>query len=152
WVRHANAPLSDVTSLLCAEYPRPEDAARSYLDRYQADRSPSCAAIAIAGAVSRGPIKVTNSHWILERDAFARHIGWGAIDVFNDFEAIGRVFPSLPPSDYRLVGSASPNHDHSMGVIGPGTGLGIGGMVPLRGVRGHWQSWCGEGGHVTLAA
>ena len=152
WVRHAGAPLSDVASVLCAEYPRPEDAARSYLDRYQADVRPSCAAIAIAGAVSRGPIKVTNSHWILERDAFARHIGSGAIDIFNDFEAIALVLPHLTPSDYRLVGAALPNLGHPMGVIGPGTGLGVGGMVPVQGARGGWQSWCGEGGHVTLAA
>jgi glucokinase len=39
-----------------------------------------------------------------------------------------------------------------MGVIGPGTGLGVGGTVPVRGRSGTWQSWCGEGGHVTLAA
>jgi glucokinase len=152
WVRHAGAPLSDVSSVLCAEYPRPEDAARSYLDRYQADVRPSHAAIAIAGAVSRGPIKVTNSHWILERDAFARGIGSSAIDIFNDFEAIALVLPHLTPSDYQLVGAAVPNLDYPMGVIGPGTGLGVGGTVPVRGARGGWQSWCGEGGHVTLAA
>jgi glucokinase len=152
WVRHAGAPLSDVTSVLCAEYPRPEDAARNYLDRFQADVRPSHAAIAIAGAVSRGPIKVTNSHWVLERDAFARHIGSGAIDVFNDFEAVALVLPHLAPADYRLVGAALPNLAHPMGVIGPGTGLGVGGVVPVQAARGGWQSWCGEGGHVTLAA
>ena len=66
WVRHAGAPLSEVVSLLCAEYPRPEDAARNYLDRYQADVCPAYAAIAIAGAVSGGPVKVTNSHRVLD--------------------------------------------------------------------------------------
>jgi glucokinase len=152
WVRDAGAPLSDVTTMLCAEFPRPEDAARSYLGRHHADARPARAAIAIAGAVSSGPVKVTNSHWTLEREAFARNVGAGAVDIFNDFEAIAMVLPYLTPSDYRLVGDASPNLDHAMGVIGPGTGLGVGGIVPVRGARGGWQSWCGEGGHVTLAA
>ena len=150
WVRSAGAPLSDVSSMLCAEFPRPEDAARSYLDRLQPDAPPSRAAIAIAGAVAGGPVKVTNSHWILEREAFARHIGSRAIDVFNDFEAIALLLPYLTPRDYRVVGAATPSLDHAMGVIGPGTGLGVGGIVPVRG--GGWQSWCGEGGHATLAA
>ena len=152
WVRHAGAALSDVKSVLCAEYPRPEDAARTYLDRCGSGARPSYAAIAIAGAVSRGPIKVTNSHWVLERDAFARHIGSSSIEVFNDFEAVALVLPHLTPADYQLIGPALPNPDGTMAVIGPGTGLGVGGMVPVRGQRGAWQSLCGEGGHVTLAA
>jgi glucokinase len=38
-----------------------------------------------------------------------------------------------------------------MGVSGPGTGLGVAGVLPVRGQPGIWQTLCGEGGHVTLA-
>jgi glucokinase len=88
----------------------------------------------------------------LERAKFAQHIGAARIDVFNDFEAIAMVLPHLMPSDYALVGPALPNPQFAMGVIGPGTGLGVAGVLPIRGRPGAWQTLCGEGGHVTLAA
>jgi glucokinase len=152
WIAQSGAPLAGVETLLCVDYPRPEDAALDYLTRFQGGGRPAHVAIAIATAVSAGPIKVTNSHWILERARFAQHIGVGSIDVFNDFEAIALVLPHLIPSDYVLVGPASPNSQHAMGVIGPGTGLGVAGVLPIRGRPGTWQTLCGEGGHVTLAA
>jgi glucokinase len=112
WVRDAGAPLSDVIAPALRRISAPEDAARSYLDRHHADARPARAAIAIAGAVSSGPVKVTNSHWTLERDAFARHVGASAVDIFNDFEAIALVLPYLTPSDYRL--DRPPRHPTSI--------------------------------------
>lgn len=151
WIGHANVALSEVEMLLCGDYLRPEDAALAYLNKFQGGMRPSRTAIAIASAVSPGPIKVTNNHWVLERAEFVRHIGAGSVDVFNDFEAIALVLPHLTPDDYALVGDAVPNPNYPMGVIGPGTGLGVAGVLPMRGRPGVWQTLCGEGGHVTLA-
>ena len=152
WVAHIGAALGNVEMLLCADYLRPEDAALAYLDRYQGGARPARAAIAIASAVLTGQVKVTNSHWILERNRFAQHIGAASVDVFNDFEAIALVLPHLAASNYTLVGTATPDPQYPMGVIGPGTGLGVAGVLPIRGRPGAWQTLCGEGGHVTLAA
>ena len=152
WIAHSGAPMTAVELLLCADYARPEDAALDYLARFQDGKRPARTAIAIASAVCPGPIKVTNSHWVLERQAFAGYIGTHSVDVFNDFEAIALVLPHLTPADYRLVGTVLPNRQYPMGVIGPGTGLGVAGVVPLRGRDNMWQTLCGEGGHVTLAA
>jgi glucokinase len=152
WVGHAGAPLEHVETRFCADFPRPEDAASDYLSSCDDGARPKWAAIAIASAVSEGPIKVTNSQWVLERKGFAQHIGVESIDVFNDFEAIALVLPHLKSGDYTLVGEALPDPQHTMGVIGPGTGLGVAGILPIRGRRGAWQTLCGEGGHVTLAA
>lgn len=152
WVTHAGAQIDHVEALLCADFRRPEDAAAAYLKSYHGGARPLRAAIAIASAVSPGPVKVTNSHWVLERKGFAQHIGADGIDVFNDFEAIALELPHLTSGDYTLVGTALPDPQHPMGVIGPGTGLGVAGVVPIHGRRGAWQTLCGEGGHVTLAA
>ncbi|MEO8102924.1 MAG: glucokinase [Betaproteobacteria bacterium] len=152
WIAHAGAPLSAVETLLCADYPRPEDAAQAYLRAFHAGARPAHAALAIASAVSPGAIKVTNSHWILERAGFAAHVGANGVQVFNDFEAIALVLPHLTADDYSLVGTAVPDPRFPMGVIGPGTGLGVAGVLPIRGRPGAWQTICGEGGHVTLAA
>lgn len=151
WVADARAPLSDVETLRCKDFPRPRDAALAYLTNVQNGARPVRAAIAIASAILTGPIKVTNSQWTLDRDAFAAHIGAGRVDVFNDFEAIALVLPHLTANDYRLVGSALPSPEYPMAVIGPGTGLGVAGVMPLRGQPGAWQTLCGEGGHATLA-
>ena len=151
WVAQVGAPLSDVDTVLCADYLRVEDAAIAYLTRFHDAQPPARTAIAIAGDVSQGSIKVTNSHWVLERRRFAQHVGSDRTDVFNDFEAIAMMLPHLTTKDYRLVGAAVPNALYPMGVIGPGTGLGVAGVLPVRGHPGAWQTLCGEGGHVTLA-
>lgn len=151
WVAHAGAALSGVETLLCADYLRPEDAAFAYLMSVQAGVRPARVAIAIATAVSPGTIKVTNSKWLLDRTAFAQHIGARKIEVFNDFEAIAMMLPHFTANEYALIGPALPNANHPMAAIGPGTGLGVAGVVPIRGHPGAWQTLCGEGGHVTLA-
>lgn len=152
WIPEAHAPLSNVQNYLCADFARPEDAALDYLTKTQKGTRPARVAIAIATAVSDGPIKVTNSHWVLERPTFARAVGTSRVDVINDFEAIALVLPHLSEDDYVLAGSPLPDPRFPMGVIGPGTGLGVAGVLPVRGRRGSWQAICGEGGHVTLAA
>ncbi len=151
WVERAGAPLTGVETLLCADFPRPQDAVLAYLNAYQHGARPKRVAIAIASVISPGPIKVTNSHWVLDRAEFARAVGITHVDVYNDFEAIALVLPHLGASDYRLLGASVPDENFAMGVIGPGTGLGVAGVVPLRGLPGRWQTVCGEGGHATLA-
>ena len=151
WIEHASAAVTNVEPLLCVEFARPEDAALHYLSQFQGGSKPARVAIAIASAISDGPIKFTNNDWILDRGAFAARIGTATVDVFNDFEAIAMELPYLAPEDYRLVGAAQPNARYSMGVIGPGTGLGVAGVVPVCNHSAAWQAICGEGGHVTLA-
>jgi glucokinase len=151
WMANAYAPLTQIETLACEQYATPQDAVMAYLKTYQRDTRPVRAALAIASAITAGPIKVTNSHWVLERNTFARATGIPAVDVFNDFEAIALVLPFLTAQDYQLVGSTRPVADEAMAVIGPGTGLGVGGIVPVRGQPGVWQVVCGEGGHMTLS-
>ncbi len=151
WIEDSSATLTRVETLACADYASPAAATVAYLGSHHAGRMPSRTAIAIASAIGDGPIKVTNSHWVLDPRAFPDEIRTKSLQVFNDFEAIALVLPYLSPADYQLVGGALPRNNLSMGVIGPGTGLGVAGLVPVRGSPGRWQAVCGEGGHVTLA-
>ncbi len=152
WVRDAGASLSDVQTLLCVDYDRPHDAAIHYLSHFHSGASPSRVVIAIASAISSGPIKVTNSAWTLDRVEFATHTGVANIEVFNDFEAIALILPHMAATDYQLIGPSVPNPNFAMAVIGPGTGLGVAGIIPVSQRPGTWQTVCGEGGHVTLCA
>ncbi len=151
WVEDANAPLTSIETLTCAQYLTPGAAAVDYLQRFHAGKAPARTSIAIASAIGNGPIKVTNSHWVLDPQAFPGEIQTRSLQVFNDFEAIALVLPHLTIAEYSLVGAPTPRGNLTMGVIGPGTGLGVAGLVPVRDAAGVWQTICGEGGHVTLA-
>ena len=59
--------------------------------------------------------------------------------------------PRLGACQVRAIGPAAPRavaSDAALAVIGPGTGLGVAGLVPTR--HG-WVAVPGEGGHATLA-
>ena len=56
--------------------------------------------------------------------------------------------PTLPTSDRLQIGPGSPVADAPIGVIGPGTGLGVSALMPMP---GGWTPIEGEGGHVTMA-
>lgn len=151
WIPRARAPMDAVEALLCSDYQTPEEAALSYLQRYAGGGRPARTAVAIASAISEGPIKVTNSDWVLDRPRFAARLGLHHVDVFNDFEAIAMVLPHLLPTEYTVIGPKGIDQSAAMAVLGPGTGLGVGGIAPIRSQRGNWHVITGEGGHVTLA-
>ena len=152
WVANFESCISDVQTFSCKNYARPQDAADEYLENFQGSTRPARIAIGIASAVTTGPIKVTNSHWVLDRSEFAQSIGGSQVEIFNDFEAIALALPYMTEADYTLIGSGKPNVHQPMGVIGPGTGLGVAGLIPIRENPGVWQTVCGEGGHVTMSA
>jgi glucokinase len=57
--------------------------------------------------------------------------------------------PQLKPEDLVQIGEGSPVPRATVGVLGPGTGIGVAALVPAK--EG-WVAVDGEGGHVTLAA
>ena len=48
-------------------------------------------------------------------------------------------------AEREQIGGGTPEPGQAIGVIGPGTGLGVGGLLP---VGGRWQPIPGEGGHA----
>lgn len=107
------------------------------------------AAIAIAAPVEPGPIRLTNTDFVIDADAIARRFGLADLRLMNDFEAQAWSLPTLSAGDYAVIGSRAPDASATMAVIGPGTGLGCAGLVR----RGNgWMPLPGEGGHATLSA
>jgi glucokinase len=66
--------------------------------------------------------------------------------VLNDFTALALSIPQLAGDGVRQVGRGSPQSGSAIAVVGPGTGLGVSGLVP-HGDR--WLPLSGEGGHVS---
>jgi glucokinase len=69
--------------------------------------------------------------------------------VLNDYQALARSLPELDRADLTLLGGQPGQRLVSpVAVLGPGTGLGVGGALPTP---WGWAVVSGEGGHVTLA-
>lgn len=157
WLAKGATAVAHVQSLKGVEHAGPIAAAQAYLRRLADELGarfapPRAAAFAVATAVCGDRIEFTNSGWSFSGAAAQRELGLERLHVLNDFEALALSLPGLTPAQWRPVGPHVPEPASRLAraVLGPGTGLGVAGLVP-RG-RGGWVAVPGEGGHATLAA
>lgn len=146
-VTEAGQPPLAERILRCADFPDLESAIESYLQQADMGR-PKAAVMAIAGPVTRDEIRMTNHPWAFSQSALCRRLGLARLLMLNDFTALALALPQLGPSDLHQVGPGQPVANAPLALIGPGTGLGVSGLLPIA---GGWQPLAGEGGHVTLA-
>lgn len=149
WQDHPQAPPSDIATYPCAQYESLLQAMRRYL----ADSGhavPSLCAIGIANPVTGDQVQMTNHHWSFSISELQRDLGVQRLVVVNDFTALALSLPSLTAADLRPIGGGSAVVGAAMAVLGPGTGLGVSGLLPAG--PGRFLPIDGEGGHVTLAA
>lgn len=149
------APVEDVRVLPVAGHAGPAAAVRAYLAGQDVARpAPRSAAFALATALDGDRIELTNGAWSFSRAQTQAELGLSTLLCLNDFEAQALSLPRLGPHQLRAWGAAPPLSAEDvavgtvMAVIGPGTGLGVGGVVRAPGC---WIALPGEGGHATLA-
>ena len=145
------APAADIDhqqTLACADHPSLAAAIAAYLGG-QGLPTPAACAIAIATPITGDLVRMTNHHWAFSIDELKTRCGFERLRVLNDFSALALALPGLSPDDLRQVGGAAPVRDSAIALIGPGTGLGVSGLLPDG--RGGWVALQGEGGHATLA-
>ena len=68
--------------------------------------------------------------------------------VVNDFAPVAVAAPYLRFDERSQVGGGEALASAPIGVLGPGSGLGVSGLVTMA---GGWLPLSGEGGHVTMA-
>ena len=124
-------------------------AARSYLAEKQPAQTPRAAALCIAGPTEGDEVGLTNFGWSLRKDDWRREMGLERLEVTNDFTAVALAVPHLAAGDVEQLGAGTPRPDGVIGVIGPGTGLGVSGLIPID---GRWTALKSEGGHSALPA
>lgn len=150
--RFALVEPTGVTSpriLRCVDYPSLEAAARVFVEQVGCDTWPADAAIAIAGPVNEDYVELTNHAWSFSVSALKDNLGLDRLQVINDFTAQALAVTQLGPTDVAQVGGGQAQPNKPIGILGPGTGLGVSGIVPGR---ERWTPLSGEGGHVTLCA
>lgn len=138
---------TDVRILRCAGYPDLVAAVEDYLSRIPTLVRPVAACAAVAGPVRGDRFRLTNAHWDFSIAESRIRLGLGHLELINDFTALALAVPQLPSSAFVRIGSGVRWAAEPMAVIGPGTGLGVGGLMR---VQQRWVPIPGEGGHAGL--
>jgi len=115
---------------------------------YLGDREVDEAVFAMALPVDADWVHLTNSPWAFSIEQTRKALGLERLTVINDFSAQALAIPSLTEKERLKIGAGEPVEGAAIGVIGPGTGLGVGGLVR---VGETWHPIASEGGHVSLA-
>jgi glucokinase len=129
-------------------YPTIDDAIIEYLSGRAGLPTPRQGALAIASAVTGDLIAMTNHPWSFSITALRARFGFERLEVINDFTAQALALPRLAPDQRMPVGGGNAAPGTPLAVLGPGSGLGVSGLVPC-GAR--WIALTGEGGHATMA-
>jgi glucokinase len=139
--------LRNVAVLLCDDYPGIVPLLNTYLAQLGGVRI-SHAAFALANPISGDFIRMTNRDWQFSTDEVRRTLGLTTLLIVNDFTALAMALPGFKPDDLLQIGEGKPEPHAVAGVLGPGTGLGVSGVIPT--VDG-FVTLGSEGGHVNFA-
>lgn len=150
WQSAAGKPFQGEHELRCADFATLQDAVQAYLD-HAGIKAPAEAAFGIATPVTGDAVEMTNSDWQFSQKELSAHFGFERFVLINDFTALALAVPLLDAKLLRQVGGGSAVVGASMALVGPGTGLGVSGLVFAPGAK-RGAPVSGEGGHVSLAA
>ncbi|HEX3381571.1 MAG TPA: bifunctional transcriptional regulator/glucokinase [Paraburkholderia sp.] len=131
----------------CADYPGVADVIKKYLKDTKIGRV-NHAAIAIANPVDGDQVSMTNHDWTFSIEATRRALGFDTLLVVNDFTALAMALPGLTDAQRVQVGGGQRRPNSVIGLLGPGTGMGVSGLIPAD---DRWIALGSEGGHATFA-
>lgn len=139
--------VSSVKILRVSDHPSLASAIGAYLDIIDPELPPRLSAIAIASPVTGDYVEMTNHAWSFSIEELRDQLAFDRLEVINDFTAVALAVPHLKDTDVHKIGGGQPVTNAPIGIIGPGTGLGVSGLIYGR---EHWHPLAGEGGHVTI--
>ncbi|MGB7432272.1 MAG: glucokinase [Ahrensia sp.] len=108
---------------------------------------PKSAVLAVAGPIDGDEIDLTNNHWVIHPTQLIEKFGIEHVVVLNDYEAQALAVVALGDDDLHAIGNGVQDTGAHRVVVGPGTGLGVAGLVHAAHT---WIPVAGEGGHVDL--
>ncbi|MEM7360121.1 MAG: glucokinase [Pseudomonadota bacterium] len=145
------APFFDqAQTLQCIDYATVEDAIDTYLQSHGLEQLGGIC-FAVAGPIQFESVSFTNSHWTIKSSELRSRYSIERAQLLNDFEAIAYSLAQLSREDVVPIGpegSIDTDQDFSFGVLGPGSGLGVAGLIQRE---GHLYPLPTECGHVGFA-
>ena len=143
--------FSNELILACGDYETAEQGVADYLERSGCGK-PGVICLAAAGPVVDGRVRFSNNHWVIDNRRLLEVFEPDSVKLLNDFEAIAYAIPMLGESDVSNIGVVSSDtgdkRELTFGVLGPGTGLGEGGLLVRE--EGVFPI-VGEGSHAGFA-
>ena len=128
------APLEVFHSVATGDFRDIETAIEEAVFPYTQLR-PRSSLVDIAGPIVGDAVDLTNAAWVIRpRDMIAR-LGVEDVILLNDFEALALALTALSPDDLVKIGGGDATPTGAKVVLGPGTGLGVGGLVNAGGGR-----------------
>ncbi|MDQ7019762.1 MAG: glucokinase [Robiginitomaculum sp.] len=109
---------------------------------------PEQACFAVAAQPSNGVYHFTNSPWILDSEEIKTALSLDTMMVVNDFQAMTSGARFMQDKDRLLVRDGIADAEAPIIVLGPGTGLGLGLLVPCG---DRVRIIATEGGHAAFA-
>lgn len=140
--------IGRIRVLACDDYPSIEDALAAYIAEERLDVLPREAALAVASPITGDAVTLTNHPWSFTISQLQHHFALTRLLVINDFTANALAMPHLKADERFAVGDGVPVPGTPVGVLGPGTGFGVSGLIPTP---AGWMPLAGEGGHATMA-
>jgi glucokinase len=137
--------------LKCKDFAEPILAIRHFLDSAEIEQ-PDSLCLAVAGPVRNGAVSLTNNHWHISCENLASRLNVSHVRLLNDFEAIAYSLPAINGKYLQAIGLGGQydpsDGNYTLGVVGPGTGLGAASLVQRNGRR---FALVTEAGHVGFA-
>ena len=118
------------------------------IDDYLGGEPVASIVLVVAGPVETDRIALTNCPWTFSLAGIKSELGVAGLIAINDFVAQALAIPRLDPVDIEQLAGGEAMEDRPIGVIGPGTGLGVAGLLKVDGVH---RPIATEGGHVAFA-
>jgi glucokinase len=142
----ANSEPGETRVVQTANYASIDDAIQqAVLDH--TSLTPRSAVLAVAGPVDSDEIALTNCPWVVRPKAMFETLGLSDIVVLNDFEAQALAVAALGEEHMEKIGEGKPEPNAGRVVLGPGTGLGVAGLIHAC---HRWIPVPGEGGHMDI--
>ncbi|MDQ2822370.1 MAG: glucokinase [Pseudomonadota bacterium] len=139
--------MRGVAMLRCDDFPGIVPMLQAYLLDHSTEKIQH-AAFALANPINGDLIRMTNRDWQFSTDDVRRTLGLSTLLIVNDFTALAMAIPGLPADQIMQVGPGKAAAHAVIGVLGPGTGLGVSGVIPT--IDG-FVTLGSEGGHVNFA-
>jgi glucokinase len=143
----AQGRFEHIASLRCADHADFHAAVSAYLATLPTVQIEH-AGVAIANPVEGDQVRMTNYHWQFSIEEMRQRLGLATLVVVNDFTALAMALPRLSSGDVRQIGGGTAHKPNVIGLLGPGTGLGVSGLIPAG---DGWVALGAEGGHASFA-
>ncbi len=138
-----------VTVMRRRDYASLAHVVQAYLDRVDPAHRPNGGAFAVAAPVTGDRVRFTNRPWSFSVRALERRLGFESLRVVNDSAAVALAIPLLRSNHRVKIGRGRRAANGPVAMLGPGTGLGVAGLIPTALGDIALES---QGGHVDLPA